>query len=187
MVTHLTDGMFGVIKQMFEYGIQTEKSTQRAHVCVYAGLLYTYKTEYGVAAINTGRYKLKAAKQPGYDGITAKGFAVPVWDILGLKTRRIPKKLLQLFCITDNDSTSEKGRKSVAIVSKMMLNGLFPFFVSPIEVTGHSLQISGTDIFVRGDHHVQVKCDLRGGEGADSRCTGNLFLQTHEINPLKMY
>lgn len=170
--------------KLFEYGIHTEKSDQRAHVCFKAGKVYTYKTWCGIEAINKGVYKAVSASQPGVDFVTAKGILVPPSHILGCKSVIIPSVIIKRFPVLESMSTSEKGKLSVEIVQALMRNGLFPFFVAPMEVHDHQMQIDGTDIFVKGSFKVQVKCDFRGGVG--NGCTGFLFLQTHECNPLRM-
>lgn len=173
-------------QKLLEYGIQTEKSFQRAHVCYLAGKIYTYKTICGVDAVNSGKYPSRYASQPGVGGaFTAKGYCVPPGQIEGCRMVPIPRPLMSRYPITQEQSTSKKGSQAVAIVQALMRNGLFPFFVSPIEVFDHKMQVSGTDIYVEGSFCVQVKCDLRGGEGVG--CTGNLYLQTHECNPLGLF
>lgn len=168
---------------MYEYGIAQEKSTQRAHVCFNVGTLYVYKTSACLESIDPNRHRVVNGYQPGVNYPTSKGYLVPPSDIKGIRRVSIPKKLLHRYMITDDQTTTQKGENAVNICTTLMRNGLFPFFVSPYEVTDHQMQINGTDILVKGDHLVQVKCDMRGGEGG----TGNLFIQTHEINPLGMH
>lgn len=168
---------------MFEYGIAQEKSTQRAHVCFNIGIVYVYKTCVCIELVQRGSYRHVQGFQPGVDYATSKGFLVPPDDIQGIRRVKIPDKLAEKYPIFESQSTTEKGENAVEICMTLMRNGLFPFFVSPFEVTDHQMQVNGTDILVKGNHLVQVKCDMRGGEGG----TGNLFIQTHEVNPLKRH
>jgi hypothetical protein len=176
---------------LVEYGIHNEASDIRIHVCPLAGMLYVFPTECGRTAAAGCEKKL--AYQPGVNYPTAEGYIVPLEKIrhcVGLRSH--PSVWAKLEFKAD-DPPSIKGDKAVVLVVQMIKDGLVPF---PFPPNGagltHSwlpsnLQLKGEDIFVSLPEqkiHIQVKCDFRGGIGAG--CTGNLFLQTHELNPLSL-
>jgi len=110
------------------------------------------------------------------------GYAVPVRDL-----RCVPvnaKWLIDRQQFAATDSTSVKGRKAVDVVTSLLQIGWFPLLAVHTEDSDdYDLQVSGVDVFVAGRWRIQVKCDYKGGIGAG--CTGNLFLQTQECNPLR--
>lgn len=177
-------GILGETKPdyLVPYGIQNERSDIRAHVCVLAQIVYVYPTVCGRKAIESKTYQGKPASQKGYDGATAWGYAVPVDDIERMVSMRV-SHFIPLFGFQFDDITSVKGQKAVKLVAYMLRNGLFPLFVDPEVILDAEMQITGTDINVRSSHRIQVKCDYKGGKGRG--CTGNLYLQTDEINPFK--
>jgi len=171
--------------ELVEFGIQNEGSDLRAHVCVLARKVYVYPTIYGVEAINTGRYIPRTATQPGVSIQTAKGYAVPWRDI----RQCLPisaDNVIEAMNFDERDSTSAKGEKAAQVVERLLRKGWFPLPAQPQMAKSLSLQRSGVDIIISGNWRIQVKCDYRGGEPKPP-CTGNLFLQTHELNPLKAY
>lgn len=93
------------------------------------------------------------------------------------------KNLIMAAGFRQDDSTTIKGEKAVAVVARLLQIGYFPLPVDPRVILDADLQIAGTDIIVQAKYRIQVKCDYEGGEGMI--CTGNLYLQTAEINPFK--
>lgn len=173
-----------------EYGIQTEKSDIRVHVCPRIKRVYVYPTSAGLDAVNSGRYEKRPAYQPGYIGKTAEGFLVPPDEIAFCAEIKIRGAVWEKVDIRKEESTSVKGEKAVRIVKGMLKHGLCPIPTPNQEVKEYEMQISGADILVRkGERQevkIQVKCDYEGGCKKIGG-TGNLFLQTAEINPLGMY
>ena len=171
--------------KLVDYGIRNEKSDIRVHVCVNAQKVYVYPTMEGIAAIETGKYRLCDVKTRGI--ITAQGYLVPPSRI----RRCMPinaKRFLDNHPINFSDSTSVKGSKAIDVVLEMLRIGHFPFFVSTEEITDEVLQVSGADIYVNARMKIQVKCDFNGGDPKrdgtwEERITGNLFLQIAECNP----
>jgi hypothetical protein len=143
-----------------------------------AKTIYVYKTSAGIKTISTGEFSERPAYQNGIK--TASGYLVPPSRIPGIVRIKIPDSL---WNITEYDNLGTKGTKAVAIVRYAIVNGLFPIAMQAEEVSERDLQISGTDIIVSAKAHIQVKCDYKGGEGG----TGNLYLQTAECNPFKIY
>jgi len=180
---------------LVSYGIQTEKSHIRVHVCPIAKCVYIYPTENGIQAIDSGHYPDVHGYQKDVDFPTAKGYLVPPFDInccVGLSFR---DDAWDAIGFSPSDSTSEKGSKAVKLVLAMIKRGLFPFLaIAAIsEITDKQLQVQGQDIIIASsaihaheDIVIQVKCDYAGGEKSLGG-SGNLFLQTAERNPLKRY
>ncbi len=168
--------------RLVEYGIQTEGSNFRAHVCVLAKTLYVYRTEDGVRCALDSRYPERSV--PTGSIITAKGRIVPPSAIDGCMRTDIPSHILAQYTIQETDSPTVKGRKATHIVATMMREGHFPFLIIPhVVAEGERVQFEGIDIIATADFRVQVKCDFPGGEKKLGGRTGNLFLQTAECNP----
>lgn len=167
--------------ELFDYGIHNESADLRAHVCVLARKVYVFPRRPVVQIMK--RFELKSAGQRGVIGKTAEGRVVPVTTIPYLK--QIPISEERLIGFTEDLSTSEKGERAVNLVSELLKAGRFPLWVEGDLVETVNMQIDGDDIHVSGRWRIQVKCDFCGGRGEHPRCTGNLFLQTAERNPLK--
>jgi hypothetical protein len=168
--------------KLVEYGIQNEQSDIRAHVSMFANRVYVYHTKDGKEAAESGKYPQKPARTG--EMITAMGYIVPPRAIPGCKAVDIPE--MYHNSIKETDSTSEKGRKAVDIVSYLLQNGLFPLTTQPVIVSETDIQIQGTDITIHMQARIQVKCDLRAGCKAHGGI-GNLYLQFAERNPFKQY
>ncbi|MFA7463227.1 MAG: hypothetical protein WCY59_08810 [Anaerovoracaceae bacterium] len=177
---------------LFDYGIQTEKSDIRTHVCPTVRRVYVYPTESGLIIIEKGNYPLVPGFQPGYAGPTSEGYLVPPDDIPYCVELKFRDGAWDHLKFRKEESTSEKGRKAVLLVKMMLKRGLLPIPTESEIVEERDIQISGTDIFVRAnslkerDVHIQVKCDFDGGR-KELGGTGNLFLQVKEINPFGLY
>lgn len=168
--------------ELFQYGIQTEGSDIRAHVCVENRAIYVFPTRNGVDAITRIRPPLRFAGQPGVVGPTAEGWLVRVEDIADLRRLRFTSwNGWTQFRRTL--STSDKGSLAVKCVVAAMKIGRFPFWLDATEDERQNVQIKGTDIVVFCRKKIQVKCDYSGGDRPKG--SGNLFLQRAERNPLK--
>ena len=165
--------------ELFEYGIQTEKSDVRAHVSVVNKTIYIFPTKNGLEAIERNKPPMADAGQPGVVGRTATGWLVKLEWIEDLRQLRFHSwRGWELF--RPSMSTTEKGQLAIQCVVEVMRLGRFPFWLDASEDERENVQISGTDILVFCRKKVQVKCDWRAGE------TGNVFLQRAERNPLGM-
>lgn len=168
------------IEHLFEYGIFQENSDIRAHVS--SRIVYVYETEKGRTAIKNGSFRRGNAMQPGYSKITGSGILVPPEFIDGL-IRLYFKSWTGWAFYSPDMSTTQKGNWAVTCVKDLMKIGRFPFFIDAYNKDRQSISIeedkNGTDILVCLDKRIQVKCDYPAAK------TGNLFLQTHEINPYK--
>lgn len=177
-------------QELVDYGIQTEKSDIRVHVCPVVRRVYIYPTQSGLDAVNSGLYQKASAYQPGFEGRTAEGYKVPPDGIAFCAEIRVRDSVWNAVNIKKDDSTTEKGAKAVKIVRSMLKHGLCPIPTPNQEVLSHEMQINGTDILVRKgtrqEVKIQVKCDFTGGR-RDIGGSGNLYLQTAEINPLRMH
>ena len=165
---------------MFKYGIQEEESDLRVHVSVCNATVYCFSPDAAMEAIsNHPEIQGRPAYQNGVNGATAYGYPMPVKHIKGIKAMKIPQHIFMDENFLQSDNTSEKGRKATNIVKEMLKKNLIPFAFNVDEITDRTMQIQGTDILVSAKYRIQIKCDWRIGE------TGNVYLQTHERNPLK--
>ena len=169
---------------LYEYGIFQEDSHFRAHVAPKARIIYTFITKDIIQNLKQNTYPKKPAKQDGVNYATAEGYIVPC-DLNFI--RPVFWHSTDWWSVfNESDSTTEKGLKAVNVVKMLMRTGRFPFWVIPEIVGDVKMDISGTDIIVSGIWKTQVKCDFPAGP-KEKKCTGNLFIQTHELNPLKRY
>jgi hypothetical protein len=169
---------------LIQYGIQDEDSDIRAHVCVLAKIVYVFPTWAGVKAINSGKFPSVGASQPGVDFDTSRGILVPPGQIEGCI--RISASIsIEKVAFSRTDNTTTKGQKAAQVIELLLRKGYFPLPADPGIAKSLDLQRRGIDILVSGNWRIQVKCDYEGGIGA--ACTGNLFIQTDEINPLRCY
>jgi hypothetical protein len=174
---------------LFNYGIQSEESHLRAHVCPKVKRIYVYPTSCGIAALQNGIETL--GYQPGAIGPTANGRRVKPFDIEKCVALQINDKVWKLFKFKKDESTTVKGEKAANLVKAMITAGIFPLPISCLVDTDMSkrIQIQGADVFVwtlKGRIHIQVKCDFIGGERYLGG-SGYLYLQTAERNPLKKF
>lgn len=170
---------------LVKYGIQTEGSNFRAHVCVIAKALYVYRTVDGVQRASDPRFPERSARTGNI--ITATGRLVPPKAIDSCMRTDIPPTILARNMIAETDSTTVKGRKATQIVASMMRDGYFPLPLDPKTIPeGDDVQFEGVDIVATADLRIQVKCDYAGGE-KELGGTGNLFLQTAECNPYQAH
>ncbi len=173
---------------LVEYGIQTEQSDVRAHVCPAVRRVYVYPTASGLSAVSAGKYPLRPAYQPGWPEPTAEGYLVPPEDIPNCVELRFRDRAWDALAFDRGESTTAKGDKAVRLVKSMLKQGLLPLPSESQVVEEMDMQVKGTDIFVRAnqlrerDVRVQVKCDFNGGR-KELGGTGNLFLQARERNP----
>lgn len=169
---------------LYEYGIFQENSHFRTHVAPKARTIYAYRTDEMIRHLKQNICVKKSATQKGVNYVTAEGYLVPCdLDFI----RPIYWHSQEWWSVfSEGDSTTEKGLKAVNVVKELMRAGRFPFWVVPEGVSDVKMDIFGTDIIVSGIWKTQVKCDFPAGP-KDKKCTGNLFIQTHELNPLKRY
>lgn len=171
--------------ELFNYGIHTEKSDVRAHVSFAAKKVFVFKTLKGLEAIQKHSLKVAEAFQPGVNGSTAAGYLCPP-DLID-DIRRIRLAPYRFTGWKFDATTSDKGKWAVEIVVELAKAGRFPIWVSVRDDERESIQIKGTDIVVFARQHIQVKCDWRAGDKTKdgTMCSGYLFLQIAERNPLK--
>lgn len=168
---------------LVKYGIEEEQSDIRAHVSVMGKCVYVYPTKSGIAAIKTGLYEKRIARTGAQ--ITADGFIVPPGAIKFMHIVQIPAGIMALADFNESDTTSQKGDKAVRVVQWLLRAGKFPLMAMPAVIQDTEMQVQGLDIIVRLKARIQVKCDWRAGVGIG--CTGNLYLQIAECNPLKRH
>lgn len=169
--------------ELFDYGIHNESSDIRAHVAVYAKTLFVFPTVCAVRVME--KYPLKPAFQNGVNGPTAEGHCVVPSEIDGIRRLRISDERLVGF--DEGLSTTDKGNRAVDIVSAFLKAGRFPLWLEGEFVKEVDIQRTGTDLKVQGRWRIEVKCDFRASDMygiPHPRCTGRLFLQIRERNPL---
>ena len=172
--------------QLNFYGIFQENSYIRAHVGPVAKKVYAYKTSDMIDMILSREFKRKDAGQEGVVGVTGYGPIVPIEECTFVRPISwTSTKWWEWFSIADD--LAKRGKTAVKVISELLRQGRFPLFVIPQEVTDIKMDIDGTDIIISGKWHVQVKCDWKAGPKNITGCTGNLFIQTHERNPKKIY
>jgi len=173
------------MSDLVDYGIFTEQSDIRAHVAVAAHRVLVFRTAVVADLVKRMQFTEKTATQPGVTGATARGFTVPVEAIPDLRELHFKSYPWETFP-ERTCSTSAKGAGAVYVICELLRRGRFPLWIeSATEAQGKSIQIMGTDIIVYARQRIQVKCDWFAGrrEWADG-CTGNVFIQTAERNPL---
>lgn len=167
---------------MIAYGIANEKSDMRVHVSVCTDFAYVFETEAMRKFLGSDGAGLcrKPAYQAGVSQPTAYGLLVPVWladfvtavSYAGVVDEKPTAKW----------TTSEKGAWAAAVVAGLARLGRLPLFIRDAsEHWDREVQISGTDVIVSEKFRIQTKCDWKASP------TGNLYIQTHETNPLGMH
>lgn len=178
---------------LYEYGILDDKSDYRIHVGFNIRHIYVFPTKNAAELIkqNPGKYRIRYATQPGALGsATGSGWPVPWRDIEDCVEVKIPIQLWLQNQLLDNDNTSTKGQKAIAVCMSMLQQGLVPIPLVPVCVSDLEMQVEGKDLLVvRSEVSIQVKCDAKcGGDKWNwPKWTGNLFLQKGERNIFKMY
>lgn len=163
---------------LYPHGIQNEDSDFRAHISF--GVAYIFSTQSGRDAIaKLDSSSVRCAHTGNY--ISSRGFIVPVRQISNIRQYIIPGDIMWSWSDTLVNSTSTKGKKAVSIFCEMLKRGLINISFSLNEVTDKDIQISGIDIFVSAKYKFQVKADLK------AIVTGNVYLETHELNYYKQY
>ncbi|MEN6569026.1 MAG: hypothetical protein ABFC18_03335 [Rikenellaceae bacterium] len=166
---------------LVRYGIFEEDSDIRAHVSDKR--IFVFKTTNGVEAINKyylGKTDLIYAKQPNYIIPTGAGYLVKHTDITDL--RILKYESWEGWDLWDKTwGTSLKGKWAVDCVRELLKIGRFPLWIEARQTNDVKIDIEGTDILITMNQKIQVKCDYPAVK------TGNLYLQTHESNPYKIY
>jgi len=180
------DGNGGALNPtLLEYGIAQEKSDIRAHASFPGRRVTVYKTADMIQLVGERQYREVSASQPGVEGATAKGYLVPVDDIQ-------PQYVLTSEAYPWGEYDHEKmdlaqrGDAAVHVVRAAIKSNRFPLWVCGIIESDKDLDIQGTDIIVQASRRIQVKYDW-GAYPRSEGGTGNLFIQTMERNPLKIY
>ena len=173
-------------KELYEHGIRQEESNIRIHICPRIMRAYTFPTQNGIDAIDTGLYPERLAFQDGITYPTARGYCIPPEDIKECEVHIIPNCIWEKYEFKNSDSCKKKGRMSALLTETMLKLGLIRFPIIPQEIIDKDTQIKGIDMINVANYKIQVKCDYKGGL-KELGGTGNLFLQTHELNPLNIH
>lgn len=189
-------GQRSVNTKLANYGIHTEESDWRIHVCVKAKAVYCFPRDAAVAAVN----RRAMINQDGHkvvttgDIVTATGYAIPIEEIDPIYPVRIPSGWIShvhgaraYITIHERMSTTAKGEKAEKVVAALWRNGYLNFIrpISLQEQTEIHVQHRGIDL-IAVMPTVQIKCDFAGGDKALGG-TGNLFIQLSECNPYQQH
>lgn len=182
---------------LVEHGITKEESDIRAHVGVAAGVVYVFSTNKALSVVEAGDYR----RVPVFSNVngqrmqTAIGHVVPVSDLSPVELPAMD--IISRAGFTDGGytHTSDKGRKAQWTVEQLLKLGRFPLPAHPSIVKNVDIQRRGFDLVVRGEWRIEVKCDWKAGrfdpvrhsQALKHELTGNIFLQTHECNPLRQW
>jgi len=177
---------------LVNYGIQTETSDYHVHIAYLSQHAYIFPTKVGIALVmQKGHNQSKDVFMNASDGRklkTAKGFPVGVGEFSEMQEVLIPSDVHQKNQIHFKMSTTMKGQIAVKITLEMLKRHLINLPLDVNEINDKTLQIQGSDIIVKMNTRLQVKCDFQGGSKKYNKfCTGNLFLQTHECNPFRKF
>ena len=170
----------GMNKTLIDYGIKTEGSDIRIHVCPIVKQVYVYETNEAVEQIESKSYPTGNAYTNSI--ITGVGYLVPSEEIPDCISISIPTNWARTF--KKNMTTTEKGDLAVRLIKTMLKKKMIPIPLNVTEIKEEDLQISGIDIIVKASIRLQVKCDFNGGD-KQLGGTGNLFLQIQECNPYR--
>lgn len=163
---------------LYPYGIFKENSDIRAHVT--NGLIYVFKTSYIIENINSNTWPQTFAYQKNCSLPTAYGYLIKPETILDF--RKLVFSSWDKWSVYNNDwNTTEKGKWAVNCITDLLKIGRFPLWLDAKQTEDKKIDIDGTDILLYMNLRIQVKCDY------PARDTGNVFIQTHERNPLKLF
>lgn len=182
-------GMGDPCRGLVDHGIQKYESDYIVHVCYVAGEIFVYSPDAGMVAIDSGKYIKRPAYQMvnGKRVLTAGGYTIPPEEINGCSWEEIPDQIKTRHIIKNIQDTSTKGQKASDIVRDCIISGCFPVAPKIKEECDLTLQNKGYDLIVSVEYgSLEIKCDYRGGHRSRGG-TGNLYLQTCEINPNKMH
>lgn len=175
-------------QQLFDYGIQLERSDIRIHVSFDTRRLYVFQTAAAQKLLEErgGEFAKRPAYQADVPYPTAIGWLVPC--------NQMPT--LRVVLLSGDDwwesfdpahDTSRKGARAAELVERALREGLVPLPFGMASAPQDTLvQRKGVDIFTWGHWRIQVKCDWIAGPVAYGG-SGNLFLQEKECNPKKRY
>jgi hypothetical protein len=172
--------------QLINYGIEqwAEKCDLMFHVSVVTKRVFSYEPIKALDAIRSGNFPAKTARTGNI--ITAMGYTVPTSAIKGCRGTVIPVRIFHNARFSEFDSTTVKGRKAEYVVREMIRGGQLSLNLDVISVSDFDLQVDGLDLIPKQATNPQVKCDWRAGP-RELGGTGNLFIQTKECNPLKLF
>lgn len=171
--------------KLVRYGIEEEQSDIRAHVSLPGRRITVFRTADMVALIREREHEERTASQPGVDFATAKGFCVPLDAIRHKHVVTSDSFPWDNWTHSEMDC-GEKGIMAVICVKAAILANKFPLWVCGIVNEDKEMDIQGTDMIVTANRRIQVKYDAPAYPKSLGG-TGNLFIQTHECNPLKIH
>jgi len=173
---------------LIQHGIYEDESDWRIHICALIKIAYVFPTQAGKEAIKNTSSIEKIAWQKGISYPTGRGYCIPPNQISDCLQYHIPTHVWNQYQFEYYDSCGIKGRKAALIAKTMIEQGFIKIPMTHIDIENKDLQIKGYDLIVSPKYgkSIQVKCDYNGGDKKLGG-TGNLFLQTHELNPLNIH
>lgn len=174
----------GNITTLYPHGINSELAQWRAHVAIPCRQIFMFPTKKAVELIAKNGYPLTGAYQINISYPTAQGHLIPVRDFgPSLQRTAIPLDIaLPTELQLDQYDTSQKGRLAADVVIRMLQRGIISMSTMwECENPTYQQDRSGIDLIICSKILLQIKCDVKICK------TGNLYIQTAEVNPLKKY
>ena len=152
-------------------------------------MLFVFRKQEAIKVMEN--FSLVNAYQPGHDGATATGYLVPPIYIAGLIS--VPVDPVDIAPMKEYWSTSQKGDWTVSTVERMIRRGQIPGFLSErtirYELDAKAQQKGSGDIIYEGGN-IEIKADWRASFFRNTPvrgCSGYLFVQFQECNPLRRF
>jgi len=170
--------------KLHSYGIAEEQSDIRAHVTFPGRRVTVYRTADMVRLIKNKQYRMALAEQPCVTGATGQGYLVPIDDIC--PSRVLPLKGFPWYLFDYKKmNLTQRGDAAMKVVMTVIRANIFPLWLHG-EESNKEENVAGIDIVVNAKRRIQVKCDWGAYPKAEGG-TGNLFVQTAERNPRKLW
>jgi len=176
--------------KLFDTPIQLERSDVRMHVSPATKRVLIFRTADAQKLLENFRAEFPEVRafQDGVSYATARGMLVPCDRMPNLRILdpKLPDDCWARGFRPDHNTTT-KGRRAADLVLWLLDKGRIPlWFRKSDEPDDMNVQRKGTDIVIWARIRIQVKCDWEAGP-VNLGGSGNIFLQTAELNPLKRY
>lgn len=174
------EGIPKIDYDLIKYGIFEEKSDIRAHVTYQKVFVFKTKELINLLRLKGDEFIKVPAYQANYNKPTAFGYLVKPIMINDIRELHF-KTWNEWNNFDEKWITTKKGKWAIRCIIELIKIGRFPFWLEAKQTDNVKIDIQGTDILIVMDQKIQVKCDYPAFK------TGNLYIQTHEINPHKLY
>ena len=166
---------------LIKYGIFEEKSDIRAHVTFEKVFVFKTKELIKLLILKGNELPEALAYQKNYNEPTAKGKLIKPAMINDIRELKFTTWNEWSDFNEKEWNTTKKGKWAVRCVIELIRIGRFPFWLEAKQTENVKIDIQGTDILIVMNQKIQVKCDYPAFK------TGNLYIQTHELNPYKLH